>query len=531
MAVITPSTDLKLLKVPLEMDSINQLTFASKEAQYNYFNSLPKLEVDDFTYQRKDGVVRFGVNFDDVLGYNYCMYRNDEFSDKWFYAYITDVIWKSPNSTDMAIRTDVWQTWQFDLNYKPVFVEREHVNDDTVGANTVPENLEIGEYIANGVYQDFTQTAFSTAYLCVGVSRVISPFTTNPLTNWLTVYGGIYSGLSYMFFDSFVSLQRVIDYYTTQGYAEDIQTIFYVPKSFIDASSPKTQTYTLSSPTNTATVTWIEPSETPITTTTTFGKPTSLAGYYPRNNKLFCQPFCFFNITNNVGGEYTYNYEDFTGNDVIFNSNVALSPSMSIIAYPSNYKNGTSGNNWSYGVSGNRTPQCSWITDYYTNWLTQNAVNIGIQGFETAFSTAANLTVGNLAGAGGSLFSGISSIVSEHYRAAHVPNQVNGNVNNGDVSFSSAKCCFTYLPKCIKNEYARMCDDYFDMFGYAVHRVKLPNVTGRRNWNYVKTQGCYIEGDIPQEDMQELKQMFDSGVTFWHNPATFADYSQNNDII
>ena len=238
MAVITPSTDLKLLKVPLEMDSINQLTFASKEAQYNYFNSLPKLEVDDFTYQRKDGVVRFGVNFDDVLGYNYCMYRNDEFSDKWFYAYITDVIWKSPNSTDMAIRTDVWQTWQFDLNYKPVFVEREHVNDDTVGANTVPENLEIGEYIANGVYQDFTQTAFSTAYLCVGVSRVISPFTTNPLTNWLTVYGGIYSGLSYMFFDSFVSLQRVIDYYTTQGYAEDIQTIFYVPKSFIDASSP-----------------------------------------------------------------------------------------------------------------------------------------------------------------------------------------------------------------------------------------------------------------------------------------------------
>ena len=69
MAVITPSTDLILLKVPLEMDEVNQLTFANKTAQYNYFNSLPKLAVDDFTYQRKDGTVRFGANFDDVMTY------------------------------------------------------------------------------------------------------------------------------------------------------------------------------------------------------------------------------------------------------------------------------------------------------------------------------------------------------------------------------------------------------------------------------------------------------------------------------
>ena len=52
-----------------------------------------------------------------------------------------------------------------------------------------------------------------------------------------------------------------------------------------------------------------------------------------------------------------------------------------------------------------------------------------------------------------------------------------------------------------------------------------------RNWNFVKTIGCYIEADIPQDDLQEIKSMFDKGVTFWHNPATFADYSQNNDIL
>lgn len=51
---ISPQTELKLLKVPILMNNKNQITFANKEAQYNYFNSLPKLEIDDISYQRKD---------------------------------------------------------------------------------------------------------------------------------------------------------------------------------------------------------------------------------------------------------------------------------------------------------------------------------------------------------------------------------------------------------------------------------------------------------------------------------------------
>jgi hypothetical protein len=83
----------------------------------------------------------------------------------------------------------------------------------------------------------------------------------------------------------------------------------------------------------------------------------------------------------------------------------------------------------------------------------------------------------------------------------------------------------------VRAEVARTIDEYFSMFGYKVNRVKLPNISGRRNWNYVKTIGCYIDGDVPQDDMQEIKDMFNKGVTLWHNPNTFADYSQNNDII
>ena len=87
---------------------------------------------------------------------------------------------------------------------------------------------------------------------------------------------------------------------------------------------------------------------------------------------------------------------------------------------------------------------------------------------------------------------------------------------------------FSFYKMSIKQEYAKIIDDFFSMFGYKVNEVKIPNVTGRQNWNYVKTIDANILGDLPQEDMQKLKDIFNSGVTFWHNPNTFLDYSQSN---
>ena len=83
----------------------------------------------------------------------------------------------------------------------------------------------------------------------------------------------------------------------------------------------------------------------------------------------------------------------------------------------------------------------------------------------------------------------------------------------------------------IKSEYAKMIDDFFTMYGYKVNSVKIPNITGRSNWNYVKTIDSIIIGNVPQNDLQEIKNMFDDGVTLWHNTSTFLDYSQSNNIV
>jgi hypothetical protein len=56
----------------------------------------------------------------------------------------------------------------------------------------------------------------------------------------------------------------------------------------------------------------------------------------------------------------------------------------------------------------------------------------------------------------------------------------------------------------------------------------MPDFNNRPNHNYIETRDIDISAAIPQDDLEEIKNMFNNGVTFWHNPNTFGDYTQNN---
>ena len=113
---ITPDTNIRLLKCPLQLDNKNQITFSNATSQYNYFNSLPYLEVEASYYQRKDSSIYYPDIFDNLVEYNYCMYQNSNYSNKWYYAFITDMEYISDSCTRIEIETDVFQTWQHDLD-------------------------------------------------------------------------------------------------------------------------------------------------------------------------------------------------------------------------------------------------------------------------------------------------------------------------------------------------------------------------------------------------------------------------------
>lgn len=183
---ITPQTDIRLLKVPFGLDNKNQLTFANEKAQTNYFLGLEYTETERTSYQRKDNLIRYPAHIDNIINYNYVMYKNNNYTDKWFYAFITKMEYVNDNMTYIYIQTDVFQTWQFNLLYKECFIEREHVNDDAVGSNTVPEGLETGEYIIDNI----TSTNDLTNYKYV--IQVSEPTSAGAEKTLATNFGGIF---------------------------------------------------------------------------------------------------------------------------------------------------------------------------------------------------------------------------------------------------------------------------------------------------------------------------------------------------
>lgn len=76
--------------------------------------------------------------------------------------------------------------------------------------------------------------------------------------------------------------------------------------------------------------------------------------------------------------------------------------------------------------------------------------------------------------------------------------------------------------------YKHRIHDYFTKYGYKVNKWKHINVNSRKYFNFIKTNTCNIVGEkIPREYLEEIKDIFNRGLTVWHidNGATLGDYS------
>ena len=539
--VIVPSTNIILLKTPIELGDDNQLTWSTKQEQYNYFNSLPKLLLDDSTYQRKENIIRFPTNstttYEDLLQYNYCMYQNEAYDDKWFYAYITEINYVNDGMSTIKLETDVWNTWCFDLEIKQSFVEREHVNDDTIGLHTLPENVELGEFIING--SDLIDFNSDTYSICMGLSKV--PNGTPQMEQLTRTYNGIYSGLYYFIFRSDTSCSKMIEAYDKAGLSSNIVTIFMIPAVIGNDATWYTATIE-NIPDIEFGVLPSSNSSRSLVNNSTITMNSSLDSYTPKNNKLYTWPYNYLYVTNNAGNDTLYKYEDFTNHTPVFSVNCAVTTGCSIRLFPKNYKRKDT-SQWetacyNYGMTGFKYPVCSWQSDSYTNWLTQQSVNLPIDVFKSTVVSlagigmiASGLGVGAGVGLVGSGMIGLSNSIKQVYEASFLPVQAKGNINSSDVALSDRETAFVYFKMSVRQEYAKIIDDFFQAYGYKVNALKIPNIRGRRNWNYVKTIGCNITGNIPQIDLEKIRNQFDKGVTFWHHSNTFLDYSQTNDII
>lgn len=510
-------TKVYLLNVPLESDQKNTLYFTSKEQQQAYFESKIVKSYTNSSYQRKDSIIRVPDNYDNISpSVNYVMYQNPSFSNKWFYAFVKEVEYKNTETTWIHIETDVIQTWLFDYNVKSSFVEREHVSNDTVGLHTVPEGLETGEYICNELSRDLMLQDYSYVIM---VSEWVSEENLKPLS---TNYGGVFSAGGAYICSNMNEVSQIIQAYQ-DGRGDAILGVYMIPTKLTEETEPD-ETLQYKGRSN------------PIVYEHKFSKQTTLDGYTPRNKKLLTYPYNYILNSNNNGSANILQYEHFSGEECTFEIEGVPTIGGSVKCVPTNYKG--LDRIQEEGIMLGKFPTLSWSHDLYTNWLTQNAVNIGIGVASSGLSIIGGLAMmGTGAGAvaGGSMMlsgsMGIAQTLGQIYQHEMIPNSAKGNINGGDIATSYKMNLFYFYKMSIKKEFAAIIDGYFDMFGYKVNMIKVPNKAHRSRYWYTKTIDVNIDGAIPNNDMQKIKDCYNNGITFWRNANEIQDYSLSNGIV
>ena len=125
---------------------------------------------------------------------------------------------------------------------------------------------------------------------------------------------------------------------------------------------------------------------------TGISKISALDGYTPVNKKMLTYPFCYILLSNGQGSDAILKQEIWGQTEISIPNDAgepvvpigdlvldiwgALTPGCSIRAVPWNYNGDDVATN--YGINLGKFPQVNWNSDAFTNWLTQNGVNIGM---------------------------------------------------------------------------------------------------------------------------------------------------------
>lgn len=528
-----------------ETDLLNLL----RQPEHKIYEASDYSFIDEF-----QNVINAQVPYGDCIDLNYMAFQNPRYNNKWFFCFIDKVEYNSEKSTNITFHVDSWSTWYEEIRLKNCYVLREHVEDDTIGLHTVDEGLDVGEVICEGVTTDGTLTS-ATSYVCVATNWDVADKT--GFTGVCIMNGVVWGSMLCVFpftYDGITKLQYFIQQTNTDGHPNDIRDIFIIPSIFLDTQGllvTKNYDVTIGDQVvaqtsfdrltilPTGTVFWSA-----IESDKSITKHYTYTGLSIKNNKCYCYPYNYLLVTNNIGNVNVLKYENFSDTTCKFSQQFALSVGVSGRTVPKNYKG--IAENIDESLSLSKYPTCQWSTDSYTNWLTQNAVNIDKQQMNIGFTgvKAATNFIGNLANLqiGSALMGAVDSaqtlsnqimdLQGSFYQARLLPNQVGGTAQ-GDVNFSSGDTTFKYLNMRCKNEYMRMIDDYFTKFGYKILSIKQPNYNSRKYWNYMQIGAgeIFAMGQIPQTDLEIINRIAQNGVTVWHDHNIIGNYELDNSII
>lgn len=545
------------------------------------------------TFQRIEGKNFIAVNesIDDLWGTNYIMFQNTSYNSKWFYAFVTKLEYKQTKTTYVHFEIDVFQTWKFSMNFKPSYVVREHCklwnSDGSPVVNTVDEGLNYGTEYDNVNVQQYTPhdgykwlviLSKNTMHLVGegGIGTTPHPSvigSPTPLTVYLLPFKDSNTVPNVLDKDGdsviltkptevlqalylmTVSVNNIVSLYVTDYPGLEM---VYTPGnntfSFpLESDNTQVNGVKITDGTNECNVLHVEKADHFVSLLRDFGN--KYDGYNTvKESKLLMHPYTQLVL------------DDFKGNRVSIKNEYIQTSNLKILAKGSL---GTS-NKTSYGVQnynyllsslGNALSDESAlinsdpndvpiITDMLSAFLQGNRNSLHVQRNQINFNGVtdilgsgigmmASALSGNVAGAGASAMGMVKGAGSTVFAMqgmnaklkdiSNTPPSISKMGSNSSYTIGNEYDGVYIIKKQIKAEYIKKLEDFFNMYGYKVNEVKIPNFHTRQYWNYVQTSSCIITGNFNNEDLNELKAIFDNGITLWHTDNF--DYTLNNEVV
>lgn len=513
----------------------DSLYFASTEAKDAYFSnaSIIIATAQNVTYTREHrNFIRVEIPMVTLIGASYMRFKNTSFENKWFYAFIKNVEYINNSTTQINFQIDPLMTWMGSFTLNQCFIERQHTPTDIIGENLLDEGLETGDVLVQGV----VTTNYFTDW-GIYIFQSVGPEFDEAEGQYM---GGIYSGLYAYYCSTPENANTELNALEASNLADSVVAIKMLPTHFVDnlgSTSPTSDYLTIDVP------------------------KTSLGSYTPRNKKLFVYPYNYLSVYNTEGDVKDYRYEFFNqenDNNVLFNIRGIGNVETEVMCTPCQYRG--MAYDYSESITMKDFPSCSWNVDSFKAYLAQaesmlgvnlandlisagmalplgamggamlgamGAPGLALAGAATAGTDLANLNAmmnAPLTGGEKKAIADIGNIVAMKALHPTMP-VVNKGSQTSNVFVGSKTKNFYFYKMCIRPEYARIIDDYFDMFGYAIRRKGVPNMNARPYWTYVKTVGCSVSGRIPADDASTIEKIFNAGIRFWKSHTQIGKYS------
>lgn len=571
---IEPNSKIYILRdVPLDVTFDHTMWWPNKEAQTSGFMSKIKYRFTEQSYQRATkNSIRVEILCDRLYDCNYIMFQNTSFSNKWFYAFITNLNYLGNDVTEITYQLDPIQTWFFEFELAQSFVIREHSETDEIGDNVMPEAVPMGDYI----HTPPVMLSPEREWVAVVV------YTGNPSTGGITASPpAIYNGAMHQAKVKILDLSNANDmseFVTTLNAlsifnnTDAVADVYMLPKKYVATK------YDVLDETA-----WYEAAKVISGVLRDckgeLVKPT-LGTYKPVNNKLYTYPYTKIVISNNQGETKDYKYELWHDYSLqppgrrydlnvvgVVNPSVIFRPMM--YGVPIKYADEIPSENvdslyaWDDGIMLSNFPHCTWATSDYAAKIVQAGMGAALAGLTGGGSMA--VAGGAIAGAAQDPGTGVAvrpdnslnrplnrsnsqkidplegwtppkefklsandvSVLSS-YIAPALSGTHNAVMADANLQYAAHKFGFSMEQHFIRPEYAKMIDDYFTAFGYATNRLKKPNISSRPHWNYVRTSNCRILGTMPSDDENVICDIFNHGITFWKHLDEVGNYGLDN---